>query len=78
MLRTIASRNEWILRNSVSKASRSAARVLSTQVARTVPLIRWAPLTLNNTLSNTNRIYYADSFGELMIVIAYSNAVLRL
>ncbi|XP_073820791.1 dihydrolipoamide S-acetyltransferase muc isoform X2 [Musca autumnalis] len=41
MLRTIASRNEWILRSTVSKASRSAAaRALSTQVARTVPLIR--------------------------------------
>ncbi|XP_013111943.2 dihydrolipoyllysine-residue acetyltransferase component of pyruvate dehydrogenase complex, mitochondrial isoform X1 [Stomoxys calcitrans] len=42
MLRTIATRNEWILRRSVSKAAatRSAARVLSTQAARNVPLIR--------------------------------------
>ncbi|XP_011292140.1 dihydrolipoyllysine-residue acetyltransferase component of pyruvate dehydrogenase complex, mitochondrial isoform X2 [Musca domestica] len=41
MLRTIASRNEWILRSAASKASRSAAvRALSSQVARTVPLIR--------------------------------------
>ncbi|XP_075153897.1 dihydrolipoamide S-acetyltransferase muc isoform X2 [Haematobia irritans] len=37
MLRTIATRNEWILRRSVSKA---AARVLSTQAARNIPLIR--------------------------------------
>ncbi|KAM7350910.1 dihydrolipoamide S-acetyltransferase muc [Cochliomyia hominivorax] len=40
MLRTIASRNEWIFRRTVAKASRSAARVLSTQAARNLSLIR--------------------------------------
>ncbi|TMW54830.1 hypothetical protein DOY81_000063 [Sarcophaga bullata] len=40
MLRTIASRNEWIFRRTVTNASRSAARVLSTQAARNLSLSR--------------------------------------
>lgn len=50
MLRTIASRNEWIFRRTVTKASRSAIRVLSTQVARNLMLMR-SPGSLLTTRS---------------------------
>lgn len=48
MLRTIASRNEWIFRRTVTSATRSAARVLSSQAARNLSLIRWASQIITN------------------------------
>lgn len=75
MLRTIASRNEWIFRRTVTKASRSAARVLSTQAARNLPLIRTSKKILDTSSKtlgvwNTNFVRaYADYPDHIKVAL---------
>ncbi|KAI8121903.1 mitochondrial, Dihydrolipoyllysine-residue acetyltransferase [Lucilia cuprina] len=75
MLRTIASRNEWIFRRTATNVTRSAARVLSSQAARNLPLIRSSGKILTKQTKplgvwNTNFVRaYADYPDHIKVAL---------